>query len=69
MHDIKILHGAMDGSKWLEIYLEEYEQNYTDKINYTYAVSQDDGKVRYYKREVPKEYNESSEIKNERMED
>jgi len=59
----------MDGSKWLEIFKEEYEQNYTDKINYTYAVSQDDGRVGYYKKEVSKEYDKESEIKNERMED
>ena len=73
---IKILTDAMDGSKWIEISKEEYELNYTDKINFMYSFEQDTGKIGYYRKEVLDKLevlkfcnNESSKIKNERMED
>jgi len=69
---IKILTDAMDSSEWLEISKEEYENHYTDKINYMHCFEQDTGKVGYYKRELfialGREWFES-EIKNERIED
>jgi len=49
---MKILTDAMDGSKWLEISEEEYEMNYTDKINFMCCFEQDTGKIGYYKREI-----------------
>jgi len=62
----------MDGSKWIEIFKEEYESNYHDKINYMHCFEQDTGKIGYYKREsfiaLGREWFES-EIKNERTED
>jgi len=69
---MKILTDAMDKSKWLEISKEEYDQSYTDKINFMYSFEQDTGKIGYYKREsfiaLGREWFES-ETKNERMED
>ena len=52
MIHIKTLKDAMDGSKWLEVSKEEYESNYTDKINYMHSFEQDTGKIGYYKREI-----------------
>jgi len=67
---MKIIKDTTNGSKWIEISLVEYEQNYTNKVNYTYAYNQDAGRVGYYKRDRPKEYDgECFDIKNERMED
>jgi len=67
---MKILTDAMDGSKWIEISKEEYESNYHDKINYMHCFEQDTGKIGYYKRNIPREYDgEYFDIKNERIED
>jgi len=73
---MKILTDAMDGSKWMEIFKEEYESNYHDKINYMHCYEQDTGKIGYYRKEVLDKLvvlefcnDKESEIKNERMED
>lgn len=44
------------GDKWLEISKEKFEANYTDRINYTYSVSQDDNKMYYYEKEIKEIY-------------
>ena len=63
----------MDGSKWLEISKKEYDQNYTDRINFMHCFNQDSGKIGYYRKEIivefGKEWFENNHIKNERMED
>jgi len=65
---IKILHGR-DGD-WIQCTSEEYEKNYTDKVNYAFIVDQDTNKGHYYKKVAIEVFdNEMSEIKNERMED
>jgi len=64
---IKILHGR-DGD-WIECSYEEYEDNYTDKVNYAYIMDQDSNKGYYYKKVILESLENQSEIKNERMED
>jgi len=64
----KILHGR-DGD-WIQCSFEEYEKNYTNKVNYAFIVDQDTNKGDYFKKvRIEVLENESSEIKNERMED
>ena len=67
MIHIKILHGR-DGD-WIECSYEEYEDNYTDKVNYAYIMDQDSNKGYYYKKVILESLENQSEIKNERMED
>jgi len=64
---IKILHGR-DGD-WIQCEYEEYEKNYTDKVNYAFIVDQDTNKGNYYKKVTIEVFDKESEIKNERMED
>ena len=64
---IKILHGR-DGD-WIQCTFEEYNKNYTDKVNYTFIVDQDTNKGHYYKKVRIEVFDKESKIKNERMED
>jgi len=63
----KILHGR-DGD-WIQCTQEEYENNYTDKVNYAFIVDQDSNKGSYYKKLILESLENQFEIKNERMED
>ena len=70
MIHIKILHGR-DGD-WIQCDFEEYEKNYTDKVNYAFIVDQDTNRGDYYKKVIIESLefcNNETEIKNERMED
>jgi len=68
MSDIRILHGR-DGD-WIQCSFEEYENNYTDKVNYAFIVDQDTNRGDYFKKVILETLeSQSSEIKNERMED
>ena len=64
---IKILHGR-DGD-WIQCSPEEYNKNYTDKVNYAFIVNQDTNKGYYYKKVRIEVLDNQLEIKNERMED
>jgi len=64
---IKILHGR-DGD-WIQCDYEEYEKNYTDKVNYAFIVDQDTNRGDYFKKVIIESLENQSEIKNERMED
>ena len=64
---IKILHGR-DGD-WIQCTSEEYNNNYTDKVNYAFIVDQDTNKGHYYKKVTIEVFDKESKIKNERMED
>jgi len=64
---IKILHGR-DGD-WIQCTSEEYNKNYTDKVNYAFIVDQDTNKGHYYKKVRIEVFDKESKIKNERMED
>jgi len=55
----------MDGSNWAEVSKEEYENNYTDKINFMYCFDQDTSKIGYYRKEILIEY--GKEVKDFRM--
>ena len=67
MIHIKILHGR-DGD-WIQCDYEEYEKNYTDKVNYAFIVDQDTNRGDYFKKVIIESLENQSEIKNERMED
>jgi len=61
------LHGR-DGD-WIQCSFEEYEKNYTDKVNYAFIVDQDTNIGDYFKKVIIEVLDRESEIKNERMED
>jgi len=64
---IKILHGR-DGD-WIQCDFEEYNKNYTDKVNYAFIVDQDSNRGDYFKKVIVESLENQSNIKNERMED
>ena len=66
---IKILHGRDGDGDWIQCSSEEYENNYTDKVNYAFIVDQDTNRGGYFKKVIIEVFDKESEIKNERIED